>query len=92
MLKAHELVRAVINKKLVPKQEGRGRRGYGNLLRVRLLVYSILKGIHKDKKLIRHLENNPEVRYGLGFYKEIPDRSRLSKWKKNYSELLKEVF
>lgn len=54
-MKAHELVRTVINKKVVPEQQGRGRRGYGNLRRVRLLIYGMLKGIRKDSELIRHL-------------------------------------
>lgn len=91
-MKAHELVRSVINKKIVPKQEGRGRRGYGNLRRIRLLVYQMVKGTRKDKNLIKHLEKNPEVRHALGFHQKIPNRSRLSRWKENYSGLLNKVF
>ncbi len=58
--------------------------------RVRTLVYQRLKGF-KDSQLIKHLKANPRVRKNLGL-KGVPDRSRISRWKEQYSELLIQVF
>lgn len=90
-MKAYQLVRTVINKEVVPEQEGRGRTGYGNLGRVRVLVYSVLKGIHNDSELERHLEKRPDARRGLRL-PSVPDRTSISKWRRKYAELVREVF
>ncbi|PTD93745.1 hypothetical protein C9439_06775 [archaeon SCG-AAA382B04] len=90
-MEAHQLVRTVVNRKMVPEQQGRGRRGYGNLSRVRVLVYAAVKGIHNDSKLVRHLEKRGEVRSSLGL-NNVPHRSRISRWRKEYKKLLEEVF
>lgn len=84
------MIRLLINKEIVPLQKGRGRRGYGNVPRVRVLIYQEVKGFN-DCQLIRHLEANPEIRRILGLT-GIPDRSRLSVWKKTYSDLVIYVF
>jgi transposase len=80
----------VVNKERVPQQEGRGRRGYGNLARIRSLIYQRLKGFN-DSQLIRHLRANPKVRRNLGL-KGVPDRSRISRWKEKYTDLVILVF
>lgn len=90
-MEAHQLVRTVVNKTMVPKQKGRGRRGYGNLSRVRVLVYAAVKGIHNDSKLTRHLKKRSEVRRELGL-SSTPERTSLSRWRKGYGKLVKEAF
>ena len=89
-MEASNLIRLVVNKKIVSPQKGRGRRGYGNLARVRILIYQRLKGFN-DCQLIRHLKANPKVRRNLGL-KGVPDRSRISRWKEQYSDLVILVF
>ncbi len=80
----------MVNKEIVPSQKGRGRRGYRNVPRTRTLVYQRLKGFN-DCQLIRHLKANPKIRRNLDL-RCVPDRSRLSRWKEQYSELLIQVF
>jgi len=90
-MEAHQLVRTVINKTMVPEQQGRGRKGYGNLARVRVLVYAAVKGIHNDSKLTRHLRKRSEVRRELGL-SSTPERTSISRWRKKYGKLVKEAF
>lgn len=46
----------IINKKIVPsKPKGRGRKGYGWLLIVRLIVYALLIGIFSNIGLRTHI-------------------------------------
>ncbi|MDI6825975.1 MAG: transposase [Candidatus Aenigmarchaeota archaeon] len=90
MNKAYEIVRLLINKKIVHEKHGRGRKGYGVLRRVRLLAYAMLKRIHTDKGLIEHLKKNPRVTRILGF-KTIPHRTTIGRWK-NHSDALKQTF
>jgi len=54
-VEASNLIRLLINKEIVPPQKGRGRRGYGNVARIRTLIYRGLKGFN-DYQLIRHLD------------------------------------
>lgn len=91
MLKAPELTRLVVNKTVVPEREGRGRRGYGRRPAVRLLVYAQLKGIHRDKRLVKHLEENPKVADTLGL-DGIPDRTTIGRWRKRLSKVLRRAF
>ena len=89
-MEASNLIRLLINKEIVPPQKGRGRRGYGNVARIRTLIYRGLKGFN-DCQLIKHLEANPKIRRTLGLT-GVPDRSRLSVWKNIYSALVIQVF
>lgn len=86
-----QLVRTVVNKELVPEQQGRGRRGYGNLSRVRVLVYAAVKDIHNDSKLVRHLRKNHKAKRELGLSR-TPHRTTISKWRKKIGEVAREVF
>jgi hypothetical protein len=46
-----ELIRLAVNKTIVSERKGRGRRGYGRLAAVRLLVYAMLMGTTKIRRL-----------------------------------------
>ena len=65
----------------------RGRRGYGYLLIVRLLVYAMLTGIFSNRGLKTHLETNIRIAKILGF-KAIPHRTTISRWKQKHYQLL----
>lgn len=87
---AHHIV-CIVNKEIVPEQTGKGRKGYGMLTRIRVLVYQQAKRIHSDKGLIRHLKNNNDVRKALRL-KFVPHRTQISRWRKKYWQILKIVF
>jgi len=55
-MEACEVVRLVINKAVVSAQpKRRGNPGYGQLKSVRVLVYSKLKGLTNDTRVVEHL-------------------------------------
>jgi len=76
---AVELARLVVNKTIVPECKRRGRKGYGRLPALKLLVYALLVGIDKDETLEKHLERNRGVAKALGFKRSIPDRTMISR-------------
>ena len=86
-----ELARLVVNKTIVQERKGRGRKGYGRLPAARLLVYAQLKGIHKDKRLVKYLQKNPGVAKALGL-KSIPNRTTIGRWRKRLGSIMREVF
>lgn len=88
-----EIIRLVINKTIVPKQpKRRGRKGYGLVLIVRLLVYSVLVGIFSNSGLRRHLEKHKrDVAKVLGFKTTVPHRTSIGRWKKKYYALMFQV-
>lgn len=87
-----ELVRALINKKVIPEQKTRpGNPGYPLISMVRLFAYAFLKGIRNDEALIRHLKKNPDVVRKFGF-KKIPHRTTIGRSRERYSGILKHVF
>lgn len=75
----------VLNKSIVPKQpKRRGRKGYGAVLIVRLLVYSVLAGIFSSRGLRAHLEKQRgKIAKALGF-KTVPHRTTISRWKRKH--------
>lgn len=84
------VIRTIVNKIIVPQRpKQRGRKGYGNLLIARLLVYVIVTRIFSNKGMKTHLENNTNYAKILGF-KTIPHRTTISRWKKKH-ELLFQV-
>jgi len=91
MQEAVELARLVVNKTIVPERRGRGRKGYGRLPAARLLVYAQLKGIHRDKQLVKHLKKNPGVAKALGL-KGIPNRTTIGRWRKKLEPIMREAF
>lgn len=82
------VIRTVINKSIVPKQKKqRGRKGYGNLLIIRLLVFAVLIEIFSNRGLRTYLEQHKTIRKILGF-KTMPHRTTISRWKKKKYKLL----
>lgn len=92
MKKAVELARLAVNKTIVPERKGRGRKGYGRLAALRLLVYALLVGIDKDETLEKHLGRNRGVARALGFKRGIPDRTTIGRWKKKLGNIAREAF
>jgi len=84
------LIRQIVNKKIVPQKSGRGRRGYGNLLIARLLIFAILARIFTNKGLRTYLEQHSDIVKQLGFQK-IPHRTTISRWKKKHFLLRKVI-
>jgi len=92
MQEAVELARLAVNKTIVSERKGRGRKGYGRLAALRLLVYALLVGIDKDETLERHLRRNRGVAKALGFKRSIPDRTTIGRWKKKLDKIAREAF
>jgi len=90
--KAVELARLAVNKTIVSERKGRGRKGYGRLAALRLLVYAMLVGIDKDETLEKHLRRNRGVAKALGFKRSIPDRTTIGRWKKKLDKIAREAF
>jgi len=88
-----EIIRLVINKAIVPKQpKWRGRKGYGLVLIIRLLVYSVLVGIFSNNGLRTHLEKHRNsIARVLGFKTTVPHRTTISRWKRKYKEEMFQV-
>ena len=76
----------VINKAIIPKQpKRRGRKGYGAVLIVRLLVYSVLVGIFSNRGLRTHLgKQEGKIAKALGF-KTVPHRTTISRWRRKHT-------
>ena len=92
MQEAVELARLAVNKTIVPERKGRGRKGYGRLAALRLLVYALLVGIDKDETLEKYLRRNQGVAKALGFKQSTPDRTTIGRWKKKLGNIAREAF
>jgi hypothetical protein len=91
-MEACELVRLIVNKAIVPKEQKRaGNPGYGQLKAVRVLVYARLKGLQNDTRIYWHLKKHPAQAKTLGLH-QIPDRTTIGRWWKRYLKLLEETF
>ncbi len=89
---ACELIRLVINKKIVPTEPKRaGNPGYGYLKAIRVLVYARLKGLQNDTRIICHLKKHPSDAAKLGLH-SIPDRTTIGRWWRRYLTVLEEAF
>ena len=84
-------VRLAVNQTTVPERQGKGRKGYGRLAAVRLLVYAQLRGIHKDETLEKHLRMNPKIAKGLGL-EGVPDRTTIGRWKEKHVQVVEKAF
>jgi len=89
---AVELARLAVNKTIVPERTGRGRRGYGRRLAVKLFVFAQLVGIHKDKSLEKFLRENRGIAMALGFRDGIPDRTTIGRWKGRLGPVVRDAF
>jgi hypothetical protein len=91
-MEACELVRLIVNKAIVPKEQKRaGNPGYGQLKAVRALVYARLKGLQNDTRITWHLKRNPADAKALGLH-SIPDRTTIGQWWRRYLNILQETF
>ena len=87
-----EVVGLFVNKVVVPAEPGRrGNPGYGRLKALRVLVYSRLKGLENDTRVVEHLKKHRWVVRSLGLPR-IPDRTTIGRWWRRYFSLLEEVF
>ena len=92
MKEAVELAKLAVNKTIVSERKGRGRKGYGRLAALRLLVYAMLVGIDKDEPLEKHLRKHRGVAKALGFRRSIPDRTTIGRWKRKLDKIAREAF
>jgi len=67
-----------------------GPKGYGILLKLKLLLYATLMEIFSTRKLIKHLKKRPEVIQQLGF-SSMPDKRTVDRWKKAVAYELQQV-
>jgi IS5 family transposase len=58
---------------------------------LRLLVYSRLKGLENDSRIVDHFKRHRWVARALGL-PSIPDRTTVGRWWRRYLSLLQEVF
>lgn len=86
------VVLGVVNKSLVNQLNfvRRGPKGYGLLLVLRLLLYSVLSEVFSTRKLVKHLRKRPKVCRKLGFF-NLPVRRTLDGWFEKYNFLLDQV-
>jgi hypothetical protein len=92
-MKALCVVLNLLNKNVVEKvseKKRRGPKGYKLLLRLRLLLYAVLKELFETRNLIRHLRQNPNILRNLGFSK-MPSRKTIRRWKKKHDFELGQV-
>ena len=89
---ACDVVRLFVNKIVVPAEpRRRGNPGYGRLKVLRVLVYSRLKGLENDTRIVKHLRKHRQVIRSLGF-SSVPDRTTVGRWWRRILSLLEEVF
>ena len=91
-MEACEVVRLFVNKAIVPAEpKRRGPFGYGRLKALRVLVYSRLKGLENDTRVVEYLKKHAEVYRILGLCR-VPDRTTVGRWWRRYLDLLQETF
>jgi transposase len=90
-MEACEVVRLIVNKTVVPAEtKRRGNPGYGQLKAVRVLVYSRLKGLNNDTRVVEHLKRHLQDAKTLGL-RSVPDRTTVGRWWRRYLSLLEET-
>jgi len=90
-MEACEVVRLFVNKVVVPAEPKRcGNPGYGRVKALRVLVYSRLKGLENDTRIVEHLKKHGWAVKVLGL-RAVPDRTTVGRWWKRYLGLLEEV-
>ena len=90
-MEASELTRLILNKLTVPAEPKRaGNPGYGRKAAIRVLVYSKLKGLENDTRIIWHLKRHPQDTQRLGLH-SIPNRTTIGRWWIRYHPILQET-
>lgn len=59
----------------------RGPKGYDLLMKLRLLLYAMLKGFFSTRELVKHLQKRPMIAHHLGFL-TVPSKRSIDRWKK----------
>jgi hypothetical protein len=78
-MEACEVVRLLVNKTIVPTEPKRRENpGYGRVKALRILVYSRLKGLDNDTRIIEHLNKHPRIAKTLGL-NTLPDRTTVGR-------------
>jgi len=87
-----DVVLGVVNKRLVKQVSyvRKGPKGYGLLLVLRVILYSVLAEVFSTRKLVKHLKKRPRVWKKLGFAK-LPVRRTFDAWFEKYDFLLDTV-
>jgi hypothetical protein len=91
-MEACEVVRLFVNKAVVsvePKR--RGNPGYGRVKALRVLIYSRLKGLENDTRIVEHLKKHTDVSRTLGL-RRVPDRTTVGRWWRRYLNILEDTF
>ena len=89
-MEACEVVRLIVNKTVVSESKRRGNPGYGQLKATRVLVYSRLKGLTNDTRIVEHLKRHLQDAKTLGL-SSVPDRTTVGRWWRRYLSLLEET-
>jgi IS5 family transposase len=90
-MEACELVRLILNKVTIPAEPKRaGNPGYGIKTAIRVLVYSRLKGLENDTRIIWHLQRHLQHAQTLGLNR-IPNRTTIGRWWIRYRPILEET-
>ncbi|MCL4429414.1 MAG: transposase [Chloroflexi bacterium] len=90
-MEACELIRLILNKVTVPaKPKKAGNPGYGIKTAIRVLVYSRLKGLENDTRIVWHLKRHQQFAQTLGL-SSIPDRTTIHRWWIRYQPILEEI-
>jgi len=91
-MEACEVVKLFVNKAVVSAEPTRrGNPGYGRLKALRVLVYSRLKGLENDTRIVEHLKKHTWAARTLGL-RSVPDRTTVGRWWRRYLSLLEETF
>lgn len=86
------VVLGILNKSNVKRlyYKRTGPKGYGLLLVLRLLLYSVLAEIFSTRQLVKHLRKRPQVWKKLGF-KKVPSRRTIDGWFEKYDNVLDQL-
>lgn len=92
-MEALDVVKAVLHKNVTDEivvAIRRGPKGYGLLLKLRLLLYATLKEMFSTRKLMKHLKKRRHILKQLGF-KKMPDKRTIDRWKTSVAYELEQV-
>lgn len=92
-MEALDVVLAVLHKNIADEiaiAVRRGPKGYGLVLKLRLLLYATLMEIFSTRKLVKHLKKRSRVLKWLGF-KAMPNKRTIDRWKKAIDYELQQV-
>lgn len=92
-MEALDVVLALLHKSVAHEivvQVKRGPKGYGLVLKLRILLYATLIEVFSTRKLVKHLKKRCSVLRRLGF-STMPDKRTIDRWKKTVDYELQQV-